>query len=495
MMKKRLLASLLAMTMALTALPVCASAEQAGADTTLRVSAIIAPEMFSPVIYGNSDKAVMHAMYDCLLRFDNDGNVIPMLAESYEQDGLDVTFHLREAYFSSGNRVTADDVVFSFNKIMEDPTMSFNMSTWASGCEAVDESTVVYHLANNYCKWENFAAEFTYVVEAASYDDENAYTDQAPVGSGAYTFVSRDASGLVTLAANENYWAGAPEYKTVEVYGPMDDSTALIALQTGELDLKTQVGRTAYSQALDQEGLTAVSFDSWSSNFFLVPIGDAAFRQAIFHGINRQTILDICNDGNGTPCEDMFSLKVMGDYAGAAPFTGYDLEMAQAALAETSVDLSQTFTIEVFDNDSAAIAQCIQGDLMMLGINTQVAQEDSNTWFENLMSGNMQMGISVFGTDMVGVEDMLSMLDPNSGYSFNISEELIAAAQEAPAITDDEERKAAVIDVLNQMAVECPWVPLYDTPMYMVYADRVGNVLDSSAATCVYYFGDMTIEA
>lgn len=71
----------------------------------------------------------------------------------------------------------------------------------------------------------------------------------------------------------------------------------------------------------------------------------------------------------------------------------------------------------------------------------------------------------------------------------------MAAAQAVPTITDDGERREAVIDVLNQMAVECPWVPLYDTPMYMVYADRVGNVQGSSAATCVYYFGDMTIEA
>lgn len=462
-------------------------------DATLRVACMMTSQFFDPLAYGSSDKMVMHSLFDNLLKFDNDGNVIPMLAESYEQDGMDVTFHLRESYFSSGNRVTANDVAFSYHRLLEDPTMMYSLLMWASDIEVVDESTVVIHLANTYCKWENFCAEMLYVVEEASYDPEADYSAAPPVGSGAYTFGGQDTSGKVTLNANESYWNGAPAYKTVEVMPQMDDATALIALQTGEIDLVASVGLNTYTQASSNPDLTAVSFDSWSNQGMQIMIGDDAFRQAIFHAIDRDTILAICNNGNGSPCENMYSAKVMGDYAGAAPFTGYDVELAKQCIAKTTVDLSQPFSLEVFDADSAAVAQCVQNDLATIGVTVQISQEDANVWFDNLMNGNMQMGIAAMGTDMVVVEDMLSMFDPQAGYPFSVSDELISMVRTAPTIQDDAERRAAVIEVLERLTVECPWVPLYDTPMYCVYRNTVSGVNDCSAATYVYYFADMTV--
>lgn len=472
-----------------------AASEAPKGDDTLRAITLVASETFNPLVAGNGDKPVYHALFDCLFRFDNDGNVIPMLAESWEEDGLEVTLHLRQdAYLTDGNPVTAKDVVFSYNTVLEDPTLRYNMTLFSTGMEVVDDYTISLHLNSTSCKWENILAELLYIVEEAAYDPSADFTTTAPVGSGPYTLAGVDAARKVTLTANENYWAGAPEFKIVEVSAAVNDATALIALQTGEVDLVAQVGLATFTQAQSDPNLVPVAFDSWSNEGMMVMVGDDAFRQTIFHAIDRDTILAICNDGNGSANTDMFSSKVMEEYAGVAPFTGYDLDLAKECIANTTMDLSKPYTVQTFDAASAAVAQCIQQDLAAIGITLEISQVDANTFFDNMMSGNMEMGLVAMGTDMVTAEQMLSMLDPNAGYPFNISATLIEMAQTAPYITDDAERYAAVTEALKQMTVECPWVPLYDTPMYMIHSARVGNVIASSAGTYAFYFGDMTIE-
>ena len=472
------------------------STELTEEDTTLRSLSVITAETFNPLVYGTTDKPINHALFDCLFKFDNDGNVVGMLAESWEEDGLEVTIHLREdVYFTDGNPLTADDVIFSYETTLEDPTLMYNMTMFSTGMEKVDDYTVRLYLVNTYCKWENFLAELLYIIEEDTYDPDADYTTTAPVGSGPYTLESVDAARTVTLTANEDYWGGAPEFKTVVVSSGLEDSTALIALQTGEIDLVTQIGLSAYSQAQEDENLTCVAFDSWSTMGLMIMVGDDAFREAIFHAIDRETIIAICNDGNGSPSTEYFSEKVMAEYVGVAPFTGYDVDLALECLAETSVDLSQTFEIQVFESTSADVAQCIISDLAAIGITAVVSTVDSNTWFENLTGGNMQMSITSMATDMVGLEDMVIMFDTESGgYPFSLSDEVLEMIRTAPYIEDDDERYAAMQELMEALNEACPWVPLYDTTFFTVYNSRVGGVNDCSPATYVYYFGDMTIE-
>ena len=486
---KKTISMLLALCLVLALAVPCFAAE---ADRTLRVEAIFTSEWFNPLTYGNGDKAVYHALFDTLTRFDNEGNVVPSLAKSWEKDGDKVTFHLNEAYFTSGNRVKASDVVFSFNTILEDTQLKYNMTTWASGCEALDDETVVFTLANNYCKYENFLAELLYVVEEESYDPNADWATTAPVGSGPYLLQGQDNARTVFLTANPNYWNGEPAIKNVEIVACIDDATALIALQTGELDVATQMGMAAYGQTATMDNVTGVAFNGWQNSGLMVMAGDVQFRQAVFHAINRDTLVAICLNGNGAPCQDMFAAKVSGKYAGAAPFVGYDMDLAMAAIAESETDLSQTFTIEVFDADSAAAAQCVQADLAAIGIQTEIVEEEIGTWYDNLMAGNMDFSIVAMGTDMVGVEDMLSMFDPEAGYPFPISDELLEMVRSAPLVQDDDERFAEVVKTLNMLAEECVWVPLFDAPTYYAYNSSVQGLLDVSAATCVFYVGDMS---
>jgi len=496
-MKKKLTA-ILAALMCAALLVTCVSpvmAEEAAANDTLRVACLYTSGSFDPLQDGDGDKMVFHSLFDCLFKFDSDGSILPMLCTEYEQDGLEVTLHLRDdVTFSDGNPLTAKDVVFSFNRVMEDPTLSYNFLSLISGMDVVDDYTVAMHLLNGYDKWQNYLAELLYIVEEATYDPEADITTTAPIGSGPYTFEGQDEASTVFLKAREDYWGGAPEFKNVEVVAQMDDATALIALQTGEIDLIGQIGKAAYQQAGQDPNLVAWGFDSWACQSLMILVGDDAFRQAVFHAIDRDTMTLIVTEGVGVVAENMFARKIMGEYEDKVPFVGYDPELAKECLAKSEFDYSQPLTIEVFSDDAAAAAQCIQQDLAAIGITVEIAQEDLNTWYNNLMDGGMAMGMVEFGTDMVSVEGMITMFDVDGGgFPFNISEEFVEETKKVYTVAE-EDRIELVTGLLQRMVDECPLVPLFDTPFYSVRNKRVGNVLDCSPATYVYYFGDMTIE-
>ena len=59
------------------------------------------------------------------------------------------------------------------------------------------------------------------------------------------------------------------------------------------------------------DNVTGVAFNGWQNSGLMVMAGDVQFRQAVFHAINRDTLVAICLNGNGAPCQDMYAAKVM----------------------------------------------------------------------------------------------------------------------------------------------------------------------------------------
>ena len=459
----------------------------------LTIISLITNGTFTPVnAAAGFDKVVLHALFDTLFVFDADGNLQPCLAESYEQNGFDVTIKIRnDVSFTDGAPLTADDVVFSFDVYENDTVNGPYIRQYITSIEKVDDTTVLVHSLRDDELWKNILAEYIYIMEAATYDASSSYADSAPTGTGAYLLDSVDEARTVTLTANEDYWGGAPEFTTVRVQAPVDSSTALVALQNGEANLVTQIALSAVETAREDPNLEVSTFASWSQQMLGVCTGDQAFRQAIFHAIDRQNIIDICNDGEGEPATDMFSKKIMGDLAGSVEFTGYDPELAQELIAQSETDLSQTFTIYTYD--AADVAQCIQQDLAAIGINVEVESVDVNTWSSKLMDQTLQMFINALGTDMLAADSFIQLLlGDTSVYYYPISDELKAKVAEMNSIPSVVDRHDLVVEILNDMQVECPIVPLYDTVSYDVYTAGIEGYLPSSAGTYVYYLGKLT---
>lgn len=463
-------------------------------DTFTMIS-VAGNDSFDPIVGTGADKVTMHSLYDNLFMFDGEGNVEPMLVDTYEQEGNVVTATLREANFSDGNPVTADDVVYSWDMLRADPSQGPYMSNYITDVEKVDDKTVKITVVRDDTSWLNILAETIYIIPNGSYDPEaNDYASTPMIGSGAYVFESVDEARTVTLKANEDYWGGAPTFKTVVVQAPVDSSTSLVALQNGEVNCVSMMAQTAVETAREDANLNVVEFEAWSQQMLGVLVGDQAFRSAIFHAINTQNIVDVVTGGAATPATQFFAKKLLGeDYDGVVTFEAYDPDLAKEELAKSETDLSQTFVITASDEAGAQCAQCIQQDLSAIGINVEVESVDTNTWSSKLMDQTLQMFINALGTDMLAVDSFIQLLfGDTSVYYYPISDEMKAKVAEMNAIPSVVERHDLVVELLNDMQVECPIVPLYDTVNYDVYTAGIEGYLPSSAGTYVYYLGKLT---
>lgn len=463
-------------------------------DTFTMIS-VAGNDSFDPIVGTGADKVTMHSLYDNLFMFDGEGNVEPMLVDTYEQEGNVVTATLREANFSDGNPVTADDVVYSWDMLRADPSQGPYMSNYITDVEKVDDKTVKITVVRDDTSWLNILAETIYIIPNGSYDPEaNDYASTPMIGSGAYVFESVDEARTVTLKANEDYWGGAPTFKTVVVQAPVDSSTSLVALQNGEVNCVSMMAQTAVETAREDANLNVVEFEAWGQQMLGVLVGDQAFRSAIFHAINTQNIVDVVTGGAATPATQFFAKKLLGeDYDGVVTFEAYDPDLAKEELAKSETDLSQTFVITASDEAGVQCAQCIQQDLSAIGINVEVESVDTNTWSSKLMDQTLQMFINALGTDMLAVDSFIQLLfGDTSVYYYPISDEMKAKVAEMNAIPSVVERHDLVVELLNDMQVECPIVPLYDTVNYDVYTAGIEGYLPSSAGTYVYYLGKLT---
>ena len=181
---------------------------------------------------------VLQIVYGTLTEFDQDLNVVPGLAESWEvsEDGLTVTLHLRaDVVFDDGSAFDSADVVASLTAIQDEATAAVAAASLASvtAIDAPDESTVVLTLsAPDAALLANLASVNLAMLSS---DDTEEALNTAPNGTGPYAFDGREAAQSLTLVRNENYWGDTPTLGTIEFRVIPDEASIASALQSGNV--------------------------------------------------------------------------------------------------------------------------------------------------------------------------------------------------------------------------------------------------------------------
>jgi peptide/nickel transport system substrate-binding protein len=120
-------------------------------ETTLRIADFIVISTLDPIkSIAASDIVIFGQLYSRLTRMSSEGELEPGLAESWEEseDGLTYTFHLREAQFSDGSPITAEDVVFSYLRMRDQEDSAYSASFQIiADVVALDEQTVEFTLS------------------------------------------------------------------------------------------------------------------------------------------------------------------------------------------------------------------------------------------------------------------------------------------------------------------------------------------------------------
>jgi peptide/nickel transport system substrate-binding protein len=293
----------------------------------------------------NADNAASQ-LYDPLVFQDNEGNIVPSLAESWDisDDGTEYTFYLRQGVtFHNGEPFTADDVVATWEYGKGEGSSWPDRYSIAETVEKIDDYTVKITtdgpkpllLVTMHDFWSIIPDEYMAEVGVDGFQEH-------PIGTGPFMFVEWVKGDHITYEANPNYWReGMPKVETL-IFRPIpESSTRVAAIQTDEIDIVQRLSAEEAQNLLGEEGVRVIkypvarifyiAFNNLTSGVGL-PTEDAKVRQAMNYAVDVDAIIDALFSGFGKRASGYIATGEMG-YGIVPPFP-YDPEKAKELLAE-----------------------------------------------------------------------------------------------------------------------------------------------------------------
>jgi peptide/nickel transport system substrate-binding protein len=302
--------AVLAVCVLLAAITGCSTGERVdlGAGTADSLVAAIAgePDQLDPhktTAYFSFE--VLENVFDTLVEPDEDLNMQPALAESWETstDELTWTFRLRPGVtFHDGTPLTAEDVVFSYRRIIDEQLANSDKFSAVRAVEAPDPGTVVIRVDRPTPNMLTNLGGFKGMAIVSRANVESGQIATHPVGTGPFSFAGQKSGDSISLVANPKYWGGAPDISGVTFRFIPEPSTALSALQAGEVDWSDSIPPQRVSQLASDESLhlaVTPSNDYWylALNEAREPWNDVRVRQAIAYAIDRDAIVQATSYG------------------------------------------------------------------------------------------------------------------------------------------------------------------------------------------------------
>jgi peptide/nickel transport system substrate-binding protein len=393
------------------------------------------------------------------------------------EDGLSYTVKLRDgAVFHNGMPVTADDVVYSFKRVLDPESKSLFRSfvSFIDKIEAVSDDTVKITTAFPFA-FELFNQRLgsVKIVPRASVEANADAFGKQPIGTGPYKLISAVPEAQIVFERNEAYTGSRPALAKGMVWNLISDPTARVnALMSGAVMAIEDV------PYIDAEAVAAAATLEKAQSFGLLfamfntsekPFNDVRVRQAFYYALDMDKILGTGMLGNATAATS-FLPKTHPNYHKASTVYSYDPQKAKALLAEAGVpqlDITLMSTDHGWVKDVAPI---IKDSLDAVGFNTTLDIGQSGGQYGKVDSGKMQVMIapgdpSVFGND----PDILMQwwygdnIWPTKRYTWSDTPEyaeLTALLNEAKRLGGDAQQAKwnAAFDLLSE---EVPLYPLF----------------------------------
>ncbi len=383
----------------------------AAAQTLNMMKSIDAPHYDAQRTTWGPTSDIVNMFQDTLVALDWDGRTpIPYLAKSWtvSPDGRTYTFKLRDdVSFCSGKKFTADDVIFSFQRLKDPATKG--PYAWRAGTikelRAPDPYTVEYELTEPYSELLLQLTMFTNVihnkesVEALGKD----YGIKGADGTGPWCFESWQPRTQIVLKRHDAYKWGPSMYKNK---GPVkfeklvikivpEDSSRVAAMMAGQFDITHQFPAQFISQA---KAAPMLQVHAAKPNFQLLYFGykitrpmvaDKRVREAMSIAINRAEIAKGILLGNADPAFTIVDKDALDHDPKTAGIVKEDMERAKKLLDEAGWKVGADGVREkdgvklapkvyfTANANSARVGEAIQGYLRRIGVNWQIQPWDS----------------------------------------------------------------------------------------------------------------------
>ena len=320
------------------------------------------------------------------------GEIDPELAHKWEpnEDNTEWTFYLEEnVYFHNGDKLTAEDVKFTFLYAANldgavNVVKTFTAGSYAKEVVVIDEHTVKFVLKQSM---PDFPAYMEMKVYSKNAIETLGHAEGSVIGTGPYYYDTElTVSGQMFVATrNDNYWRNKDQYKTVhfgcKVYG--DPNALGAALQAGEIDFSPSLNSSLYNTINSDPALKTekrigcasyyMGFNYASKN---ADMNDVEVRRAIAQMIDKNAIVQIAWEGLAEVSNNFCAPSGLG-YSADVKGIEYNPEAGAATLKAKGIT---KLTLVYYSGATATAAEVIQASLASAGIEVTLRLIDGTNW-------------------------------------------------------------------------------------------------------------------
>lgn len=419
-----------------------------------------------------------HHLFDTLIYKDvKTGEFVPALAESYKiVDGKTIDFVIRQGVkFHNGDAMTADDVVYTLNKV-SDPNFGalYQIAVqWIDRAEKLDDTHVRLHMKKASPVALEWLAGFLPIYPKAYYEKVgSAGMAVRPIGTGPYRLESADPGTHWTLKRFADHYKGSPKGNaigTIDIRLMTEMNTQLTEMLTGGADFIWGFPPDVASRMKGRQGVVVNNVPILRIVYMLVnlqkdsPIKDVRVRRAIMHAINREKIMQtFVGSGSqviNSPCNPaQFGCKT--------DVTRYDYNpaKARALLAEAGYKDGFTLPMMVGINVTTgrSIQEAIMSDLSAVGIKMEVTAQHWAPARESWIGKNYPIMLMAWGS--WGISDVAMMTSEffnGSEVDLVKDEKVVSLIRRGDQEIDRDKRKAAYAEAISRIADEAYFIPLW----------------------------------
>ena len=476
------------------------------------------PSLASYVSTSGPIGLVAPKIYEGLFDYDNDGKIIPVLAESHSvsDDGKTVTFKLRQGVtWHDGTPFTAADVKFTVMEVLSKVhPRGPNSFREVTDIETPDDHTAIFKLKNPapYMLRALSAYESPIVPKhiLEGTDIKSNKLGNNPVGTGPFKFVEWKKGQYVRLDKNENYWReGLPYLDRVVGRFIPDASTRTAAMENGEvlyaaynaipnidavrLKERDDIGVTTDGYSMINP-MTLIEFNTQDG-----PFVDPAVRRAVSTAVDRSFLIDTVFFGYGKPATSALSSNfgATGLHANMPNFPEKgDIEAAKKILDDAGfkpdgdgIRLKAEFDLIPYGEDWRRAGEYLKQVLGDIGIAVDLRYEDVPTWLKRIYHNyDFTMNLNYFyqlPDPVLGVHRHYGTDQIRKGTHFvnssRYSNSELDALLDSGAKEPDAEKRAAIYkDIQSILANDMPVVNLFELQFLTVYNTKLKGAYGSA---------------
>ena len=461
---------------------------------------------------------VMPKVYEGLFDYDNDGKMVPILAESYNMsaDGKTVTFKLRQGVkWHDGKPFTSADVKFTILEVLKKVhPRGPNSFREVSSIDTPDAHTAIFNLENPApYMMRSFSAYESPMVPKhllEGKDVKSAPLSNKPVGTGPFKFVEWKKGQYIRLDKNENYWQkGLPYLDRIVGRFIPDASTRTAAMENGEvlyaaynavpnidavrLKERDDIGVTTDGYSMINP-MALIEFNTKEGPFI-----DPEVRRAISTAIDRRFMIDTIFFGYGKPATSALSSNFsatnlhaqMPNYPERGDVAAANVILDDAGYKKdgNGVRMKATLDIIPYGEDWRRAGEYLKQAMGDIGIQLDLRYEDVPTWLKRVYHNyDFEMNVNYFyqlPDPVLGVHRHYGTNQIRKGthfvnssrYSNPTLDGLLDSGSKEP---DAAKRTATYKEIQTILANDMPVVNLFELEFLTVYNTKLKGAYGSA---------------